>query len=37
MQDVDLDGIAIVVAGIVPMMLGALWCSPVLIALGAWD
>jgi hypothetical protein len=32
MQDVDLNWIAIIVAAIVPMVLGALWYSPVLFA-----
>lgn len=35
MQDVDLNWIAIIVAAIVPMVLGALWYSPVLFA-EAW-
>lgn len=32
MQDVDLNWIAIIVAAIIPMALGALWYSPVLFA-----
>src|SRR5918999_6480773 len=32
MQDVDLNWIAIIVAALVPMLLGALWFSPVLFA-----
>jgi hypothetical protein len=32
MQDVDVNWIAVIVAGIVPMVLGALWYSPVLFA-----
>lgn len=32
MQDVDLNWIAIIVAAIVPMVLGALWYSPLLFA-----
>jgi Protein of unknown function (DUF1761) len=32
MQDVDVNWIAIIVAAIVPMVLGALWYSPVLFA-----
>ena len=32
MQDVDLNWIAVVVAALVPMVLGALWYSPVLFA-----
>jgi Protein of unknown function (DUF1761) len=32
MQDVDLNWIAIIVAAIIPMVLGALWYSPVLFA-----
>src|SRR5918999_5423650 len=32
MQDVDLNWVAIVVAAIIPMVLGALWYSPVLFA-----
>jgi hypothetical protein len=32
MQDADLNWIAIVVAAIVPMVLGVLWYSPVLFA-----
>jgi hypothetical protein len=32
MQDVDLNWIAIIVVAIVPMLLGALWYSPVLFA-----
>lgn len=32
MQDVDLNWVAIIVAAIIPMVLGALWYSPVLFA-----
>jgi hypothetical protein len=32
MQDVDLNWIAIIVAAIIPMVLGALWYSPLLFA-----
>jgi hypothetical protein len=32
MQDVDLNWIAIIVAAIIPIVLGALWYSPVLFA-----
>jgi hypothetical protein len=32
MQDVDVNWIAIIVAAIVPMVLGALWYSPMLFA-----
>jgi hypothetical protein len=32
MQDVDLNWLAILVAAVVPMVLGALWYSPVLFA-----
>jgi hypothetical protein len=32
MQDVDLNWVAIVVAAIIPMVLGALWYSPILFA-----
>jgi hypothetical protein len=35
MQDVDLNWIAIIVAAIVPMVLGALWYSPLAFA-DAW-
>jgi hypothetical protein len=30
MQDVDLNWVAIIVAAIIPMVLGALWYSPIL-------
>ena len=32
MQDVDLNWVAIIVAAIIPMVLGALWYSPILFA-----
>ena len=32
MQDVDLNWVAIIVATIIPMVLGALWYSPILFA-----
>jgi Protein of unknown function (DUF1761) len=32
MQDVDLNWLAIIVAAIIPMVLGALWYSPILFA-----
>jgi Protein of unknown function (DUF1761) len=32
MQDVDLNWIAMIVAAILPMVLGAVWYSPVLFA-----
>jgi Protein of unknown function (DUF1761) len=32
MQDVDLNWVAIIVAAVIPMVLGALWYSPILFA-----